>query len=183
MRTYSASRLRSAAPAARFERRLYDLLRSLGIARSGGGGPAGWRRAAWSPYRFRCEAGSGSADRNAAREPLVVGAVKAFVEDHAGEAIDLERLAREANLSKYHFARTFREAEGVTPWAYVQRVRVRRARTLLDAGLPLAEVALRAGFYDQSHLTNTFKRIEGVTPGQYRRKKRKDLQERRRGGR
>jgi AraC-like DNA-binding protein len=156
-----------------FERDLAALLRAAGIRP-----PGGRRAAAWSPYRFRCAAGTaGDAAPEALPGPLGTGAVKDFVEAHAGEALDLERLAREVHLSKYHFARTFREAEGVTPWAYVQRVRVRKAKALLDAGVPLSEAALRAGFCDQSHFTHTFRRHEGVTPGQYR-KKRKDLQDR-----
>ena len=148
-----------------FERRLTALLEGLGI-----------RRAGWTPYRFRCETRARGEGPEEASPRLVVGAVKAFVDEHVAEGLDLEQLARAAHLSKYHFARTFRDAEGITPWAYVQRTRVQRAKALLDAGFSLAEAALAAGFYDQSHFTNTFKRIEGLTPGQYR-QKRKDLQE------
>lgn len=153
------------APPLAFDRDLTALLHALGIRRAGG-----------VRYRFRCEAGARSEPEASSPLRLAVGTVKAFVEDHADEGIDLERMAREARLSKYHFARAFREHEGVTPWAYVQRVRVRRAKELLDAGASLSEAALEAGFFDQSHFTHTFKRIEGITPGQYR-KKRKDLQD------
>src|SRR5690606_24880501 len=89
----------------RFERALAGLLRAAGIA------PAAPVRAGWSPYRFRSEAGLPGDGVEAAPVRLAVGAVKAFVEAHADETLDLERLAREAHLSKYHFARTFREAE------------------------------------------------------------------------
>jgi transcriptional regulator GlxA family with amidase domain len=47
------------------------------------------------------------------------------------------------------------------------QVRVRRAKSLLRAGLPIALVAAEAGFYDQAHLTRHFKRIVGLTPGRY----------------
>jgi AraC-like DNA-binding protein len=55
----------------------------------------------------------------------------------------------------------------MTPHAYVTQVRVRRAKSLLREGLPIAMVAAEAGFYDQAHLTRQFKCIVGVTPGRY----------------
>lgn len=103
------------------------------------------------------------------RRHLVVGLVKGFVDDHVHEDISLDRLAEEVGLSKYHLARLFREVAGQTPWTYVQEARVREAQRLLREGRPLAEVALDAGFYDQSHLTRVFKAVTGQTPGQWQR--------------
>jgi AraC-like DNA-binding protein len=45
--------------------------------------------------------------------------------------------------------------------------RVRRAKSLLHAGLPIASAAIAAGFYDQAQLTRHFKRVVGVPPGRY----------------
>ena len=61
-------------------------------------------------------------------------------------------------------------ATGLPPHQYVIARRVERARQLLQAGtnLSLAEVALRAGFSDQSHFCRHFKRLVGVTPGRFR---------------
>ena len=50
------------------------------------------------------------------------------------------------------------------PHVYVTGRRVELARRLLLDGVPAAEAATRAGFYDQSHLTRHFKRLHGVTP-------------------
>ena len=102
-----------------------------------------------------------------------VGRVRGYIDRHAGERLSLERLADEAHLSKYHFTRVFQEATGRSPWSYVVEARVRKAKALLEEDLPLSQVALEAGFCDQSHLTKAFKKAEGVTPGQYR----KNLQE------
>ena len=60
-----------------------------------------------------------------------------------------------------------REAVGMTPHAYQTQVRVRRAKSLLQAGLPITLAAAEAGFYDQAHLNRHFKRIVGLTPGRY----------------
>jgi AraC-like DNA-binding protein len=54
------------------------------------------------------------------------------------------------------------------PHAYLNQLRVRYARRLLDDGLRPAEVASRSGFADQAHLTRHFKRTVGVPPGAYR---------------
>lgn len=105
---------------------------------------------------------------------LLVGEITAFIDAHPGAVEDLDFLSDQAHRSKYHFARIFREETGLAPWAYVQEARLRKAKALLeDTDLSLAEVALEAGFYDQSHFTRTFKHAEGTTPGAYR----KDIQE------
>jgi len=64
--------------------------------------------------------------------------------------------------------RSFRKATGLPPHAYLRQLRVERARELLFRRMPLAEVALAAGFADQAHFTRTFKQITGTTPGRYR---------------
>jgi AraC family transcriptional regulator len=97
-------------------------------------------------------------------------AVVEHIEEHLGGAPTLEQMAAVARLSPYHFARQFKRATGLPPHQYVIMRRVERARQLLQAGtdLSLAEVALQAGFSDQSVLCLHFKRIVGVTPRQFR---------------
>ena len=53
------------------------------------------------------------------------------------------------------------------PWDRRGRLATQRFESLLRAGVPIAEAAGSAGFYDQSHLSRYFRRILGVTPGQY----------------
>jgi AraC family transcriptional regulator len=82
----------------------------------------------------------------------------------------LEQMAAVVHLSPYHFARQFKASTGLPPHQYVITRRVERAQHLLraDGELGLAEVAVRAGFSDQSHFSLHFKRIVGVTPRQFR---------------
>src|SRR5262249_10400869 len=82
----------------------------------------------------------------------------------------LADMAGVVGLNPYHFARQFKAATGLPPHQYVIARRVERAKELLQAGTAasLAEVALRAGFCDQSQFTRHFKRLVGVTPGQFR---------------
>ncbi|WP_424923210.1 AraC family ligand binding domain-containing protein [Actinomadura rubrisoli] len=79
----------------------------------------------------------------------------------------LEKLAEEVGTRPFPLLRAFRTTVGLPPHAYLNQVRVRAARALLDEGLRPAEVAGRTGFADQAHLTRHFKRTVGVPPGAY----------------
>ena len=68
-------------------------------------------------------------------------------------------------------ARTFRGDYGCSPGEYLRRLLVEIAcQRLAMTDVPLAEIALAAGFSDQSHFTKTFRRYNGMTPGEYRRR-------------
>jgi AraC family transcriptional regulator len=97
-------------------------------------------------------------------------AVVEYIEEHLDGCPTLAQIAAAAHLSAYHFARQFKAATGLPPHQYVILRRVERAKHLLQTGtdLSLAEVALHAGFSDQSQFTQHFKRLIGVTPGQFR---------------
>lgn len=91
-----------------------------------------------------------------------------FMEDHCGERIRLDEICRHAGLSKSTLLRAFTRAKGVTPYCYLENIRVEAARKLLKQGAAPAEAALSAGFSDQSHFTNYFSRFIGLSPGAYR---------------
>lgn len=107
------------------------------------------------------------APRTPGRERSAVRLSREYLEEHASENVTLEGLAGIAGLSPFHLCRVFRGAVGMTPHAYQTNVRIRRAKSLLRAGQPIALVAAEVGFYDQAHLTRQFKRIVGLTPGRY----------------
>ena len=87
--------------------------------------------------------------------------------DHGQALPSLGELARDAGLSRYQFLRAFTVALGLPPHAWALQQRVAQAEAQLASGLPLVDVALGAGFADQSHMTRTFRRFRGYTPGQY----------------
>ena len=97
-------------------------------------------------------------------------AVFEYIEEHLDASPTLAEIAVVAGLNPYHFARQFKAATGLPPHQYVITRRVERAKHLLRAGTDssLAEVATRAGFYDQSQFSHHFKRLVGVTPSQFR---------------
>jgi transcriptional regulator GlxA family with amidase domain len=96
-----------------------------------------------------------------------IGRVVELIDDELDACLSVDRLADEARLSKYHFSRVFREEIGETPWAYVRRARLRKAKDLLIRGASPAAAAIEAGFFDQSHLTRALRELEGTTPGQF----------------
>ena len=76
----------------------------------------------------------------------------------------LDVLAKEARLSKYHFARCFQQATGVAPHRYRKLLRLLVAKRHLENGRSVNETALAAGFSDASHLSRAFREWLGVTP-------------------
>jgi AraC-like DNA-binding protein len=105
-----------------------------------------------------------------------------WLDAHAHEQIDLERAAKAAGVSPFHFLRSFSRTLGVTPHQYLVRVRLRRAARLLAEGAAsITDVALDVGFRDLSNFVRTFHRAAGASPRQFRqlaRGERKILQDR-----
>lgn len=92
----------------------------------------------------------------------------AFMEQRYAQRVRLDEIARHAGTSKSTLLRAFPKAKGVTPYGYLENIRVGKARKLLERGVPTAEAALRTGFSDQSHFTRCFSRFIGLSPGAYR---------------
>jgi AraC family transcriptional regulator len=92
-----------------------------------------------------------------------------YVGDNLSGDLSLAEIAAVANLSPYHFARTFKRSTGLSPRQYVLHRRVERAKELLKGtDLPVGVVALRAGFASPSHFSQQFKRIVGTPPSAFR---------------
>jgi len=90
---------------------------------------------------------------------------------HFAERLTLERLAAEAGISKFHFARLFREQMGVTPYRYVMETRLAAARTILETtDLEVAAVALRCGYLTVAHFSSAFSARFGRSPSAARRR-------------
>lgn len=91
-----------------------------------------------------------------------------FMEQHFAERIYLDQICRYAGLSKSTLLRAFTKSKGVTPYSYLENIRIGEAKKLLEQGFPPIGAALLTGFSDQSHFTNYFNRFIGLSPGVYR---------------
>ena len=99
-----------------------------------------------------------------------------FLEANLSGNISLDSVAAECELSVSHFARAFRKTFGQPPYRWLIERRVDMAKThLLHSDFPLADIALRCGFPDQSALNKSFRRLVGRSPGEWRRSKRQAL--------
>jgi AraC family transcriptional regulator len=100
----------------------------------------------------------------------VLRRIRAYIDAHIGEHISLGDLARQAGISRFHFARQFRLTTGESPMGYLRRVRIERSKSILQSReTTIAEIAATLGFSDQSHFTRTFGRLVGVSPGSFAR--------------
>jgi len=109
--------------------------------------------------------------RDAALPRGKLRAVVDYIEGRLDVGPTLAEMAAVTHLSPNHFAQQFKAAAGLPPHQYLIARRVERAKGLLQGAddLPLAQIAARSGFSDQSQFSRHFKRLVGITPGQFRR--------------
>ena len=91
-----------------------------------------------------------------------------FIESHYAERISLDQICRCAGLGKSTLLRAFAREKGITPYRYLENIRINEAKRLLSQGMSPLDAAMRTGFSDQSHFTNYFSSFIGLSPGVYR---------------
>ncbi|MEL7594781.1 AraC family transcriptional regulator [Aeromonas veronii] len=95
-----------------------------------------------------------------------------FLRDYLMAALDephsLEELAGLLGLDRFAFLRQFKKRSGMTPYAWLKRLRLEHGKRLLASGMAVSEVALAVGFFDQSHFHHGFRQAFGLTPAEFR---------------
>jgi YesN/AraC family two-component response regulator len=88
-----------------------------------------------------------------------------YMKENLSEADRLEKLAQEANLSKYHFCRMFKKFVGISPVRFVTILKINKAKELLrNKDLTISIVCEKIGYNDLSNFERQFKNITGMTP-------------------
>ena len=96
-----------------------------------------------------------------------------WMHSHHGEAIDLKRLAAQANCSPRTLLRRFKASTGLTPNDYLQRLRIGAAqRALGNPAASLEQIAARVGYADRATFAKLFKQLCGESPGAFRKRMR-----------
>ena len=111
-----------------------------------------------------------STDVEAIEDPHVAAAVK-LIREHLGEPFGVEMLEKHVAVSRRHLYDLFRQCLNCTPYEYINRARVERAKQLLASPtrLKLYRIAEDCGFSDARHLRSVFRRLTGLTLAEYRR--------------
>jgi AraC-like DNA-binding protein len=105
--------------------------------------------------------------------PGVLKRVREYIDANLETDVGLDALSKVAGLSRCHFARAFKQSVGTTPHNFLMYRRFCKAvEFIADTNLPLAEIALAAGFSDQSHFSRRFRQYIGVSPSAFRRSQR-----------
>jgi AraC family transcriptional regulator len=92
-----------------------------------------------------------------------------MIVEHFSEPLKLKQIAGEVGVHPVYLATAFRQKFGVTVGEFVRQLRIEHAcADLINGDLPLAAIALQAGFVDQSHFSKVFKLYVGMTPHKYR---------------
>ncbi|RJS14339.1 AraC family transcriptional regulator [Corallococcus sp. H22C18031201] len=107
----------------------------------------------------------------ASAPPAWLARVRDQLDASRGPPPTLAQLAREAGVSPTQLGRGFRQFFQCTPADHLRRTRLERAsRALRETGHALSDIALEAGYCDQSHMTREFNRRLHLTPAEYRRR-------------
>ncbi len=100
--------------------------------------------------------------------PINIKNVCNYIESNFSKNITLNELSKIGGVSKYHLIRLFANIKGITPYKYLEIIRINKAKELLKQNVSIVNVSLLCGFSDQSHFTNLFKITHGITPKQYK---------------
>jgi AraC family transcriptional regulator len=110
-----------------------------------------------------------NAAQNSHASPRWLNQAKELLEARFAENLTLADIAHSVGVHPVHLAQTFRKTYQCTVGEYLRTLRIEYACHELAASTrPIADIALSAGFCDQSHFTRTFKRAVGAAPSQYR---------------
>jgi AraC-like DNA-binding protein len=92
-----------------------------------------------------------------------------YIQEHHGQPLRVEELARMSSLSEYQYEKRIKKVFQMTAGQFITKTRVEAACELLrSTDKKIADVAIECGFYDQSAFTRQFKSTTGLTPGKYR---------------
>jgi AraC-like DNA-binding protein len=101
-------------------------------------------------------------------EPPMITKAKEFIREHHTEDLSLPQVAQFANVSPFHFCKSFKRATGLTFTNFLSRVRIERSNLLINPQLRVSEIAYEVGFQSLTHFNRVFQKLLGQSPTKYR---------------
>lgn len=110
-----------------------------------------------------------SREANEKKDRIDLDRIRGFMAKRLDDPLRLEEMARIANLSPYHFARTFKKLTGLAPMRYFTQMRLQHACSLLETTqLPIKQISFAVGYPDPQYFSRSFCQAFGMTPHAYR---------------
>ena len=101
--------------------------------------------------------------------PSIAESMKEYLNIHISSKFKLEDLCSHISMSESQTIRIFKEAYGITPYAYVLDKKIKLAKDMLiNTNLPIKQIAYKLSFADEYYFSNIFKNKVGVSPRKYR---------------
>ena len=108
--------------------------------------------------------------RQSNAEPVFISKAREYIEENITEELPLSRVAKAVHTSSFYFCKMFKKITGLNFTHYVSRVRVEKAKTLLqNPNLRISEIAFDVGFQSLTHFNRVFRNITGTSPTEFRR--------------
>ncbi|MGO4347762.1 AraC family transcriptional regulator [Paenibacillus sp. MCAF9] len=85
-----------------------------------------------------------------------------------GQQLSIEGIAQTLGYHRAHLTRLFKDATGLPPMQYLQKVRMKKAEELLEGELTIAQIASSVGFNDPLFFTKQFHKWSGQSPTEFR---------------
>jgi AraC-like DNA-binding protein len=101
--------------------------------------------------------------------PAWMDDVQVYIQEHyTDQGLSVSGIADEYGFTVSHLSRTFKSVIGIGLLEYIQKLRVDKAKELLEEGASVNDAAVGSGYLDAKALTRAFKKYVGTTPGSYR---------------
>jgi len=102
--------------------------------------------------------------------PQQIQKLREYLHENMASDVGLDELSHQLGIDRFRLSRQFKKHYGLSPHAYLVRLRLRTARVLLAKGVEPAMVADQVGFSDQSHMGRWFQRAYRLSPAAYQRR-------------
>lgn len=115
-----------------------------------------------------CELIYGSTALNFGEDNIIANTMK-FISENYKNPLSVEDMARQASMSKFHFSRQFKRQTGYSPYEYLTKCRIDKAKHLLKkTSSPIKDIAFQVGFESESNFIASFHSKTGMSPNKFR---------------